>query len=89
MVGVMRGLLFLVQGDDGVGDEVTGTMSMRSVGRKGRIHKRARKTKACTMSNWVVSPRRLSPRTMLGRKMVRGTSGAISNHVLAEFLVRA
>ena len=38
------------------------------------------------MSNWVVSGRRLSPSTMLGRKTVRGTSGEqLPHHVLAEF----
>ena len=38
------------------------------------------------MSNWVVSGRRLSPSTMLGRKIVRGDIGEqLVDHVLAEF----
>jgi hypothetical protein len=39
------------------------------------------------MSNWVVSGKRLSPRTMLGRRTVPGTSGQqLVQHVLAELL---
>jgi hypothetical protein len=65
-------------------------MSIRSLERIGRNGSRARKTKACAMSNCVVSGRRLSPRTTLGRKIVRGTSGRRRAIMYSQnFFVRA
>ncbi len=60
------------------------------VRRNGSAGNPARKTNARTMSNCVVSARRLSPSTILGRKIVLGASGRSSRIMCSQnFLVRA
>jgi hypothetical protein len=90
VVGVVAGALALVELDDRLGDVVGGDDVDAPVGAKGRTGRRASMTKARTMSNWVVSGKRLSPRTMLGRKTTVSTSGSSSWSMCSQnFLVRA
>ena len=65
-------------------------MSILSCGRNGSTGNPARNTNDRTMSNCVVCGYRLSPNTMLGRKIVSGTSGSNSRTMCSQnFFVRA
>ena len=80
----------LVQRRDGIGHEIDLHDVDLVVGPEGQRRQSRKKTNARTISNCVVSARRLSPSTMLGRKMVIGTSGSNCRIMCSQnFFVRA